>query len=375
MKNNEGLLLDQFGAKAILDALADGAYITDRARRIIYWNRAAERITGWPASEVVGRSCRENILVHEDKDGHRLCADGYCPLHRSITTGRSSDRPLLVFAQARSGARVPVWVTVSPLRDASGTVVGGVELFREAEEDVAEMARARVIQENTLRCPLPIDPRVRFATRYLPRNMVGGDFFRVEHVRGSRYAVFAADVAGHGVASALYTMQLRALWEDLRAELASPGRHLAALNRRVRAVAPEEGYFATAVLLVLDAATGDVVQARAGHPPPLAFRGPGRVSYAGECGPALGLLPDAAYPEEAFALEVGQGLLVYTDGAVEVEDARGAELGIDGLVRLAGDVAGAAAVPDLEQLEKALLAYSGCVNRNDDVTLITVERL
>ena len=58
---------------ALLNSLADGAYITDVDRKILFWNHAAERITGWPAQEVVGRTCHDNLLVHEDKDGHPLC--------------------------------------------------------------------------------------------------------------------------------------------------------------------------------------------------------------------------------------------------------------------------------------------------------------
>ena len=45
---------EQVGAREILDALADGAYITDPDRKIVFWSRAAERLTGWLAQDVVG---------------------------------------------------------------------------------------------------------------------------------------------------------------------------------------------------------------------------------------------------------------------------------------------------------------------------------
>ena len=91
----------------MLDALPDGAYITNCERKILFWSRAAELITGWSAPDVVGHSCSDNILIHVDKDGHQLCGKDYCPLHRAMVTGRQSTSPLLVFAQHKDGHRGP----------------------------------------------------------------------------------------------------------------------------------------------------------------------------------------------------------------------------------------------------------------------------
>lgn len=366
--------LSRLGVAAVLNALADGAYITDRDRRILFWNEAAERITGWPAAEVVGRSCFQNILCHIDKDGHPLCGQEFCPLHRAIVTERSSDVPQLIYAQTRSGRRVPVEVTVSPLRDGEGHVVGGVELFRDVSEAVDAMRRARVIQDNALRCPLPEDPRVELRIHQVPRDLVGGDFHRVEHLKGSLYAVMVADVAGHGVSAALYAMQLRALWEDLRPELHRPDRVFTAINRRVRAIAPEEGYFATAVYAVLDAETGELSYARAGHPPPLVLRARGGVEELPYGQVALGMIESHAYESFSAVLAPGDSLLAYTDGAVEVNDRQGRELGVDGLKQLAVQACAAGASPDLKRLEEAIFTYSGAIHLADDLTLVSARR-
>ena len=117
MTTHSALALPDFDPADLLDSLADGVYITDTERRILLWNRAAERITGWPAAEVVGRTCFDNILCHVDKDGHCLCGDEHCPLHRAVVTGTPSESPLLLYARRRNGDRVPVEVTVAPLRD------------------------------------------------------------------------------------------------------------------------------------------------------------------------------------------------------------------------------------------------------------------
>ena len=281
---------------------------------------------------------------------------------------------MLLYAQSRAGRRIPVEVTVAPLHDGSGAVVGGVELFRDASDALGEMMRARVIQGNALRCPLPEDPRMAFDIRYLPRDLVGGDFYRVEHIQGAQYAVLAADVAGHGVSSALYTMQLRALWEDLRPEFARPSRVFTAMNRRVRAIAPEEGFFASAIYLVLDADSGKITYARAGHPPSLLIRASGGIDELDQGGPALGMVQDYEYSEYEAELKPGEHALVYTDGAVEVDDLSGRELGLDGLKKLIRQHLQSDGGPDLPVLEEKLLAYSGCVHLPDDITLIRVSR-
>ena len=141
---------EQIGAREILDALADGAYITDADRKIVFWSRAAERITGWSARDVVNHHCADNILVHVDKDGNQLCSDVHCPLHRAMVTGEMSEEPFLVFAQHKQGYRIPLEVSVAPLRDPAGRMVGGIEVFRDQTTMMADLRRAKVIQDHVL---------------------------------------------------------------------------------------------------------------------------------------------------------------------------------------------------------------------------------
>ena len=63
----------------ILDNLSEGVYLVDRDKKITYWNKAAEQLTGFKATEVVGSRCSDNILVHVDSRGTQLCIEG-CPL-------------------------------------------------------------------------------------------------------------------------------------------------------------------------------------------------------------------------------------------------------------------------------------------------------
>lgn len=359
----------------ILDDLPDGVYLTDLDRKIVFWSRAAERILGWTAADVVGRNCSDNILVHVDKDGHELCGKEYCPLHRSIVTGEPSAEPLLVYARHRSGARVPVEVSVAPIRNAAGEVVGGIELFRDLGALERDLVRAHHIQESLLVSDLAPDPRVTFGVRYTPSEIVGGDFYRIERLDGTCYAMMVADVMGHGVASALYTMQLRSLWEDWRSLLGTPAEFAGILSRKLRVLAGDAGYFATAVILVADVATGEVRFVSAGHPAPILLVAGDGALQLGQPQPAIGMLDDVNYQEDRCVLEPGASLLLYTDGAIEACDLAGRELGVEGLARLleAPDCR-VAGVPALDRLEERILKYSGALHPADDLTLIAVTR-
>ena len=55
--------------RELLEHLTDGIYFTDRERRIGYWNKGAEKLTGYTREEVIGKRCMDNILVHVDAAG------------------------------------------------------------------------------------------------------------------------------------------------------------------------------------------------------------------------------------------------------------------------------------------------------------------
>jgi PAS domain S-box-containing protein len=369
--------LAEFDGPELLNLLADGAYITDRDRRIVFWNQAARKITGWSAEEVVGHSCRDNILVHADKDGHPLCGYEHCPLHRSMVTGQPSAEPMLVFAQHRAGFRVPVEVTVSPVRNRAGDIVGGIEVFRDLTESVQDQLRAKEIQRMAVKCDLPEDNRVSFETCYEPRDVVGGDFFRIERAGPDRYAIFVADAKGHGVSAALYTMLLRSLWNEQRGDLEAPAHFMAVVNERLHSVVRDTSYFGTAVLAVYDAALGSLLVVRAGHPSPLRFCANGVVETIGCPNPALGLFRTTTYEESTEQLAAGDAVLFYTDGAIEIFDAQDHELGRQGLLQLARAQmqAGRNTAFHLNQLEEQLLRFTNQIHLPDDLTLIKLSRL
>jgi diguanylate cyclase (GGDEF)-like protein/PAS domain S-box-containing protein len=138
--------------KAIIDNLADGVYYVDHARRITFWNHGAERITGYGSAEVVGHRCFANILDHVDGDGNSLCHT-VCPLAATIRDGEFRETAL--WLRHHDGYRKPVRIRTMPVRDAAGTIIGGVEMFSDDSaalrltEDVDRARRDALTDELT----------------------------------------------------------------------------------------------------------------------------------------------------------------------------------------------------------------------------------
>jgi len=141
---------DMLNPKALLKSLNDGVYAVDTDRKIIYWGPSAERITGWRSDDILGKRCSDGVLCHVDKDGRSLCGREHCPLHRAMMTNNSSDLPIIVFARHSNGRQVPMRVSVAPIRNASGKVVGGVETFRDVSQENEDAKLVRRIQSTML---------------------------------------------------------------------------------------------------------------------------------------------------------------------------------------------------------------------------------
>jgi diguanylate cyclase (GGDEF)-like protein/PAS domain S-box-containing protein len=110
----------------LLDSLHDGVYFVDRERRIQFWNKAAEQITGFSSESVVGQCCSSAILTHVDANGDSLC-QGLCPLARTLVDGQPREDH--VFLHHKDGHRLPVSIRITPMHDAAGNITGAAEVF------------------------------------------------------------------------------------------------------------------------------------------------------------------------------------------------------------------------------------------------------
>ena len=127
----DGMSYEICDCKEILSDLREGLYFVDKDRGITFWNKGAERITGFSAEEMLGRFCYDNLLQHVDAQGRQLCIVG-CPLHETLKDGLP--RNAQVFLHHKEGYRVRVDIQIKPLLY-NGEIIGAAESFSNASLD------------------------------------------------------------------------------------------------------------------------------------------------------------------------------------------------------------------------------------------------
>jgi diguanylate cyclase (GGDEF)-like protein/PAS domain S-box-containing protein len=112
--------------QAVLEGLETGVYLVDRNRRIRFWNKGAEQITGYLRQDVVGRFLRDHLLATGDgvKD---FDSDPDDPINLAFRDGKASILDVSILH--KDGYRVPVVLRTHPIRNPRGVVVGASESF------------------------------------------------------------------------------------------------------------------------------------------------------------------------------------------------------------------------------------------------------
>jgi PAS domain S-box-containing protein len=109
----------------ILDSIHEGVFTVDREFRVTSFNAEAERITGLPRADAIGRRCHEVFRAS--------CCQGGCALRRTLETGKPLRQVRIDVLDARMEL-VPISVSTAVLRDRHGRLLGGVEIFRDVSD-------------------------------------------------------------------------------------------------------------------------------------------------------------------------------------------------------------------------------------------------
>jgi len=141
---------DQF-YKELLENLYDGVYFVDTERKITYWNKGAERISGYSQEQVLGSYCHNNLLQHVTENGVELCHNG-CPLKATIEDGHQRESE--IYLRHADGFRVPVLVRTSPIRDEKGKIIGAVEVFSNNQTIMKMKRRISKLEQTVIYDPL-----------------------------------------------------------------------------------------------------------------------------------------------------------------------------------------------------------------------------
>ena len=121
-KNSNSSPISDNITKTILESISDGVFTVDKNWRISSFNAAAEKITGIPREEAIGKQCCEVFRSN-------MCETD-CALRRTMREGRPlvDSSTYIVNSEQR---KIPVTVCTAVLKDENGKVIGGVESFRD----------------------------------------------------------------------------------------------------------------------------------------------------------------------------------------------------------------------------------------------------
>jgi phosphoserine phosphatase RsbU/P len=236
-------------------------------------------------------------------------------------------------------------------------------------EDELEVARR--LQLSILPASLPEIGNARIAVTYQPMTAVAGDFYEFIAVDPKHVGFLIADVTGHGVPAALIASMIKVATQSVIACATEPREVLRGLNRLLYPQLHDQ--LVSAAYLWLDSENYKASYSAAGHPPLLRWR-EGKLELIESNGLPFGVIADPDYPVRDLLIRPGDRLLLYTDGAVEPENALGDSFGD---VRLEEVIRANQGRPPA-QLSEELLAeirnwQPASVAQQDDITLIVID--
>lgn len=268
-------------------------------------------------------------------------------------------------------------------RRISETLTEIQRLYDAVDSDLVE---AKKLQQSLVRERFRNFGPAQLSLLLRPSGHVGGDLVGFFPVGPSRCGIYAIDVSGHGISSALMTARLAGYLSSsspdqniaLRYgangehELLPPNDIVARLNKLVLTEMDTEHYF-TMVFADVNLETGHVLMAQAGHPHPVIQRANGQLETIGPGGLPVGLIEDAEFELFEAMLSRGDRLLMCSDGVTECPDAQNGMVDDEGLLQIVTDLSELSGTGFVEALVWKLSEIAGNDDFPDDISAALLE--
>jgi sigma-B regulation protein RsbU (phosphoserine phosphatase) len=269
--------------------------------------------------------------------------------------------------------------TIASLREKNRQLSQAYEELKAAQAQIIEKERlekeletARWIQKSILPTTLPQQPGFDLGAFLTPARAVGGDLYDLFPVGPDALGIVIGDVSDKGVPAAIFMALTYSLLRAEAARSTSPAQVLQSVNQLLGGL-NSSGMFVTVLYGVLDCAQRRFAYARAGHELPvhLGPAGEERAITQGT-GLPLGMMPFPVLDEQCLAIEPGDVLLLYTDGATDLTNAQGERFGRERLQELIRLDRSGSAQAMCDSLWAAMAGYQGAAAQFDDVALVAI---
>lgn len=250
-----------------------------------------------------------------------------------------------------------------------------------------ELETARLVQ-STLLTPPEIDSDcVDIVAHYVPATECGGDVWDA-YLYDNHLTVFIGDATGHGAPAAIVTAVAKSCFSTLtniyKGTLLSPEQFMTILNQIIYESCKGK-LLMTLCMIQIDLETGEMMLCNGGHESPLSLGTGKKVSGNSEDadkknkaevlfarGERLGYNPEAEYETTKYQLNVGDTVLLYTDGVSEARNTEGTDWGERALKKAFSLTVGKPLNAMRDSLVKALYEHTGDAAQEDDVTFVMV---
>ena len=198
---------------------------------------------------------------------------------------------------------------------------------------------------------------------------VGGDFYDLFFVDGSRIAFMIGDVSGKGVPAALFMATAKITLQNCIRDVPSLSEAIRTANNALCA-RNDADMFVTLWVGILDLNTGIMTYVSAGHNPPVVVKNQTPAFLKAKNGFVLAGMENMIYRENTVSLDAGDVVYLYTDGVTEANDANGALFGEDRLLQCFENAGEKTAAQILTGVTQAVDAFVQANDPFDDITML-----
>jgi serine phosphatase RsbU (regulator of sigma subunit) len=195
------------------------------------------------------------------------------------------------------------------------------------------LEQAKEFQASLLPTGCPSIPGIRCGVKYMPSEVLGGDFYDFHALSKRSVALIIADVFGHGVLAAMRTGIVKSLFADAVRQDPSPVHVIRTIDKAMNRFEGESPLTLFYGILNLDESS--LSYANAGHPGPVLYRKNGETKALDSTASLLGAkIPLPKHPERKARVALADTLVLYTDGVLEAVDADHRWFGLENLTRV-----------------------------------------
>jgi len=248
-----------------------------------------------------------------------------------------------------------------------------IAAIKENEKMRQEMEFASSIQKGLLPKQVPRVADLDIAGRCVSANAIGGDYYDFIKLESTIHFVLA-DVAGHGMSSALYMSNVRSILRSIVTDHMTLPEVAHRVNDYICSDAGTSGIFVTLFYARYIFSTGKLEYVNSGHNPPILLHSAtGAVDLLDTEGTPAGFIEDTDYRVKSTDMRRGDVLVMYTDGFIESPDHQGVMFGADRLIDVVRHSASFSAQQVIDNIYERVYAYSEGIDQKDDMTILVVK--